>query len=169
MIENFDEISYVQPYRFVGIQKNRQEEIFNIISCCKEIRDTAYPIKDSFVTQLEIRQFVAVKEKDMISVSGDLMLVDSEVSEKRYFEAYIMDNGNEVRVYLDVTRFGTTDEPRVIRTSEVIKEKKNRIEVVTKYEHGDVMFEQNYSNVLSRQEYEEEVRRSKFMEVSTLC
>lgn len=158
-----------QPFRFVGIQKNKQDAIFNVLSCCKEVRDTAYPMEDSLVTQLKLTQFVAVKEKDMISVSGDLLLVDEEKSEKRFFEAYIMDNEDEIRVYMDVTRFKAVDHPRVIRTSEVIKFKKNRIEVVTKYEHADNMYEENYSNVLSKQEYEEEVRRSMLIQVGTLC
>ena len=69
---------YEEKYKFFGIPKKNQKRIIEILSSCKEIRNTEYPMKDSLVTELKIVDFSAHKEKDVISVVGSLVLRDGE-------------------------------------------------------------------------------------------
>ena len=62
--------SVEQYYKYIGIpNRKKQSRIYNLLSCCKEIRDTAYPMKNSTVTELQIVEFTARKEKDLIYIN----------------------------------------------------------------------------------------------------
>lgn len=127
-------------YRFEGIRgKSKQSRILNILSYCKEIRNTAYPMKDSKVTEVQIVEFVARKEKDLIYINGSIMLEDGERQESRWLDAYIFEdkNENKTRVYMDIERLGVDDEPKLIRTSEDLIEKDKNVTSVTVYASGD--------------------------------
>ena len=127
-------------YRFNGISnKKKQEAIVKTLSYCKEIRDTAYPMQDSYVTELKIVEFTATKEKDLIYVNGSLSLTDGDRNENRCFEAYIMDGKDDgkTRVFMDITRLCVNDEPKMIRTSEEISEGTDNIISVTAYASSD--------------------------------
>ncbi|MDE5888645.1 MAG: hypothetical protein K2H20_01350, partial [Bacilli bacterium] len=96
-----------QYYKYIGISsKKKQARILNLLSYCKEVRDTAYPMKDSEVTELEICEFVARKEKDLIYINGSLSLNDGDQKENRHFEAYVIEDKNEgkTRIYMDIIR-----------------------------------------------------------------
>ena len=147
-----------QYYRFIGISgAKKKNRIINLLSYCKEIRDTAYPMKGSKVSELELVEFVARKEKDLIYINGSLSLHDEE-SENRTFEAYIIEDKEEghVRIYMDITRICVNDEPRMIRTSEVIREFEDKVEVVTTYASTDSIEEK--VNILQK----------KFQQISAL-
>lgn len=130
-------ILFEDKYRFIGISnKKNQNRVLNLLSYCKEIRDTAYPMNGSDTTELEIVEFTARKEnKDLIYVSGSLNLFDGIQKECRTFEAYIMEEKTEgrTRIYLDVTRLCVNDEPKMIRTSDDIYEKEDTVIVLTNY------------------------------------
>lgn len=127
------ELANETSFLFVGIPKKKQQTILNILKKCKEIRDTAYPLKDSIKSNLSIKSFTAVKEKDMVSITGALLLQEEEKMENRVFEAYVMENKEEIRVFLDITRLCVEDEPKLIRTSETIIEKEEKTIIITKY------------------------------------
>ncbi len=138
-----------QYYKYVGISsKKRQTRILNILSYCKEIRDTAYPMKNSSVTELEILEFTAHKEKDLIYINGSLALKDCDLSENRHFEAYIIEDKEEgkTRVYMDITRINVEDEPRMIRTSEALVEKEYKVISITAYSTTDSTEEKVFSS-----------------------
>ena len=81
MIEKDMQILFEQRYRFIGISnKKKQEKIINLLSYCKEVRDTAYPIKGSQVTELQLVEFCACKEKDLIYINASTRLVDGLAS-----------------------------------------------------------------------------------------
>ncbi len=128
-------------YQFIGIaSKKKQNRILTLLSYCKEIRDTAYPMNNSKVTELTLTEFIARREKDLIYINGSLKLEDGEYFENRTFEAYIIEDVEEqkTRVYMDITRLGVTDEPKMIRTTEVISEAKKRsVSVITTYASTD--------------------------------
>ncbi len=147
MSTNSTDILMEQYYKFIGIPKKQQPRIINILSYCKEIRDTAYPMKDSLVTELEIVEFTAHKEKDLIYVNGSLFLEDGERHEARTFEAYIMENKTEgnTRVYLDITRVAVEDEPKMIRTTEELMEDEKNIISVTVYASGEASEAKSFS------------------------
>lgn len=133
-------------YTFIGIaSKKKRDLITSILSYCKEIRDTAYPMTDSNVTQCQIVEFTARKEKDMYSVNGTLVLVDGERKETRDFEAYIIENEAEIHVYMDIIRVNANDEPKMIRTSECFIEDNKNIISVTNYCSNDTLEQKNYS------------------------
>lgn len=135
-------------YRFNGISsKKKQESIIKTLSYCKEIRDTAYPMQDSYVTELKIVEFTATKEKDLIYVNGSLSLTDGDRNENRCFEAYIMDGKDDgkTRVFLDITRLCVNDEPKMIRTSEEISEGPDNIVSVTAYASSDTSEEKFFT------------------------
>ncbi len=136
-----------QYYKFIGISKKGQNKILNTLSYCKEIRDTAYPMKGSTVTELQIVEFTARKEKDLFYINGSLSLVDGEVSENRTFEAYIIEDKAEgkTRVYMDITRLCVEDEPKMIRTSEDLVEDEKNVMSVTMYASGDSSEEKIFS------------------------
>ena len=101
-----DKISLEQYYKYIGITSDKKKNrVLNLLKYCKEIRDTAYPLKDSLVTELYIVEFTARKEeKNLVYVNGSLSLNDGDRSEVRTFEAYIMDEVGEATVFLDITR-----------------------------------------------------------------
>lgn len=136
MNEKDMQILLEQNYRFIGISnKKSQKRIFELLCYCKEIRDTAYPMKGSKATELEIVEFCAHKEKDLIYVNGSLTLDDGFQHENRCFEAYIIEEKNtgRARIYLDITRLCVNDEPKMIRTSDDIYEKEDSIIDLTNY------------------------------------
>ena len=139
---------YEDNYHFVGISsKKRQKRILQILSYCKEIRDTAYPMKDSNVTELSLNEFVARKENDFVSVTGKISLKDYDKVENRCFEAYILEDKdtNEVRVYMDTTRICVDDEPKLIRTTEKIIETDSKVSVITNYASSETSEEKTIS------------------------
>jgi hypothetical protein len=134
------QIVFENYYRFNGISsRKKQEAIVKTLSYCKEIRDTAYPMQDSYVTELKIVEFQATKEKDLIYVNGSLSLTDGDRNENRCFEAYIMDGKDDgkTRVFLDITRLCVNDEPKMIRTSEEISEGIDSVVSITAYSAGE--------------------------------
>ena len=138
-----------QYYKFIGIPNHKkQNRILSILNYCKEIRDTAYPMKNSTVTELQIVEFTARKEKDLIYVNGSLSLVDGELSENRCFESYIIEDPEDgkTRVYTDITRLCVEDEPKMIRTSEEIYESDNKITTLTTYSSSESSEEKIFSD-----------------------
>ena len=123
-----------QCFNFIKIPKRKQKRILDILSLCKEIRDTAYPMKGSNVTNLKIKEFNAVKEKDMYSINGILLLKDDAKEEERSFEAYIIENIEETKVYMDIKRLNVKDKVKLIRTSEIITENDCATTVATNYQ-----------------------------------
>lgn len=159
-----------QYYRFIGISgKKKQNKILNILSYCKEIRDTAYPMKNSKVTELELVEFVARKEKDLIYINGSLSLCD-EQSENRTFEAYIIENKEEgnIRVYMDITRICVDDEPKMIRTSEVISEEEDKVSVETTYALTDSTMTKVSIAELPKDNKEAYILQKKYEQISAL-
>ena len=122
-----------QYYRLVGISPKKRERIIEILSMCKEIRDTEYPLKNSNVTELKIVEFTAHKDKDVYTINGSLQLKDSDQEEYRTFEANIIETNGEIKVYLDITRLEVEEEPRLIRTSDYILETGDTVLSVTRY------------------------------------
>ena len=122
-----------QYFRFEGVPKKKQPRIIELLGYCKELRNTAYPLKGSNVTELELVEFSAHKEKDIIFINGSLHLEDGDKSENRVFEAYILEDKDKTTVYLDVTRLCVEDEPKMIRTSETFVETNDTVLSVTKY------------------------------------
>lgn len=140
-------------YSYIGISSNKKKkEILYLLSYIKEIRDTAYPLKNSMISELKIDNFVARKEKDIILVNGELLLEDCDSCEKRSFEAYIMEiNKNKYRVYLDVIREKNSDEPKMIRTIEEI-DLNDKIKVITKYNQMEGIEEKTYTAEIEKGE-----------------
>ena len=159
---------FEESYKFIGISnKKKQEKIIKILNYCKEIRDTAYPIEDSNITELKLVEFLARKEKDLIYINGSLILTDYE-SERRTFEAYIIeDHDDSVRIYMDITRLDIEDEPKMIRTSEVIREQNNYIEIVTTYASTDSILEKVTTTKLHPEE-KDLFYQEKFQQLSAL-
>ncbi len=123
----------VRDYTFDGIRlKKKQQKIVDLLKSCKEIRDTSYPLIDSLVTELEIIELHASKQKDFIYTTGTLLLVDNELEEKRSFVAYITEKNNEYHILLDITRLND-EKPKMIRTTDVIIEEENNIISHTSY------------------------------------
>lgn len=140
-------------YNYIGINSTKkQQEILNILSYIKEIRNTAYPLENSNITELKIDNFVARKEKDIILINGDLSLTDGDTFEKRTFEAYIMNiDTKEVRIYMDITRENVTNEPKMIRTTEEIIFGKE-ITVITKYNQMEGVEEKKFTSIINTNE-----------------
>ena len=159
-----------QYYKFIGITKKAQKKILNILSYCKEIRDTAYPMKDSLVTELQLVEFTARKEKDLYYINGSLSLVDGDRSEIRTFEAYIFEDKEEgkTRVYMDITRLCVEDEPKMIRTSEDIVETENSVLSVTMYASGDASEEKTFYSEFPKNTNDENVLTEKSKQLSAL-
>lgn len=122
-----------QYFRFDGVPKKKQPRIIELLGYCKELRNTAYPMKGSNVREVELVEFSAHKEKDIIFINGSLHLEDGDKSENRVFEAYILEDKDKTTIYLDVTRLCVEDEPKMIRTSETFVETNNTVLSVTKY------------------------------------
>lgn len=121
-------------YVFDGIRtKKAQNKIIKLLKSCKEIRDTAYPLKDSAVTELTITELHAHKQKDYTYITGSLHLEDKNIYENRTFEAYITSKEGEDHVLLDITRIAPNQETNMIRTTDIIKEDENNIISITSY------------------------------------
>ena len=146
-------------YHFIGIQKKKQQLIINTLHYCKEIRDTAYPLHGSSITELEIKTCTAVKEKDMISLTGALTLTDGDQMENRCFEAYMMENKDEIRVYLDITRLCVEEEPKLIRTSETIIDKPSSVLAITKYNQTEMAEEKIFTIELDKKEKKKQTKQ----------
>ena len=159
-----------EQYEFIGITKKAQKKIISTLSYCKEIRDTAYPMKNSLVTELQLLEFTARKEKDLYYINGSLSLVDGDRSEKRTFEAYIFEDKEEgkTRVYMDITRLCVEDEPKMIRTSEDLVETKNSILAVTMYASGDASEEKSFSSEFPKSSSDEYLSNEKAKQLSAL-
>ncbi len=165
------QIMMEQYYKFVGISKKAQQNrILNTLSYCKEIRDTAYPMKDSLVTELQLVEFTARKEKDLIYINGSLMLEDGEKKEVRTFEAYIIEEKDEgkTRVYMDITRICVQDEPKMIRTSEDLIEEENNILSVTVYASGDSSEEKTFTQEFPKNPTDDYVYKGKAKQIGAL-
>ena len=141
----YAKIMLEQYFRFDKVPKNKRQRIIDILLYCKEIRNTAYPMSNSNVTQLELVEFIAHKEKDIFYINGSMSLVDGERSENRTFEAYILENEDKLTVYLDVTRLCVEDEPKMIRTSETFVETQDTVMSLTKYAGGACFEEKIFS------------------------
>ena len=87
-----------------------QNKILDTLSYCKEIRDTAYPMKDSLVTELNLVEFTARKEKDLIYINGSLMLEDGCRHEVRTFEAYIIE---DKEIFNQIKNFFKTNDTEI--------------------------------------------------------
>ena len=159
-----------QYFKFIGITKKAQNKILNTLSYCKEVRDTAYPMKGSNVTELQLVEFTARKEKDLYYLNGSLSLVDGERSENRTFEAYIFEDKNEgkTRVYMDITRLCVEDEPKMIRTSEDLIEDEKNIMSVTMYASGDSSEEKVFSAEFPKNPTDDYVYKGKAKQIGAL-
>ena len=139
-------------YHFIGINGAKRERLIELLYCCKEIRDTMYPMKDSIVTNLQIKEFTASKLNDVYTIDGILLLQDGERTEKRTFEANIIDD-EEIKIYLDIERTVKGSE-KIIKTSESIRESESMFTVYTKYSQINDKDEKNYvANVFRLEEY----------------
>lgn len=159
-----------QYYKFIGIPKRMQNKILNTLSYCKEIRDTAYPMKDSLVTELELVEFTARKEKDLIYINGSLILEDGDRNEVRTFEAYIIEDKEEAktRVYMDISRLGAEDEPKMIRTSEDLIEKGKNIIAITMYASGESSEEKTFSSEFPKNPSNDYMFKRKIKQIGAL-
>lgn len=121
-------------YIFEGLRtKKAKEKVLKLLKCCKEIRDTAYPLKNSKITELSIVDLKAQKQKDYIYVTGSLLLKDKKEEEHRTFEAYITSKEQEDHVLLDITRIDLKETPNMIRTTDIITENEKNIVSKTTY------------------------------------
>lgn len=159
-----------QYYKFISIPKRTQTKILNTLSYCKEIRDTAYPMKDSLVTELQLVEFTARKDKDLIYINGSLLLEDCDRNEVRTFEAYIIEDKEEgkTRVYMDITRIGVDDEPKMIRTSEDLIEDETNIIAITMYASGESSEEKTFSSEFPKNQSNETVFQKKAKQLGAL-
>ena len=171
MTEKDMQITMEQYYKYIGIPSaKKQHRILNLLSYCKEIRDTAYPMKGSLVTELQIVEFTARKEKDLIYINGSLSLVDGERSENRCFESYIIEDKEEskTRIYTDITRLCVDDEPKMIRTSEEIYENDEKITTITTYSSGEAVEEKIFSAEIPRPAREDYIYYEKAKQLCAL-
>ena len=137
-------------YEFEGIRlKKKQEKILNLLRSCKEIRDTAYPLDNSNITELIVKELYVLKQKDYIYLSGELLLEDGDNNELRTFVAYLTERNNEYHILLDITRCVDTH-PRMIRTTDIIKESDNHITTSTTYCSNDYLEERVFSTELPK-------------------
>ena len=157
-----------QSFKFIGVPKKKQELIYNLLTYCKEIRDTAYPMKDSDVTKAKIVEFTAHKEKDIYSVTGSIELVDCDKVENRCFEAYITESDGENHIYLDILRLCVEDEPKIIRTSEKITEDDNIICAETIYSQLECREEKKFTSNFTKQLQEAEIAYEESIQLSAL-
>ena len=125
--------SIPKNFVFEGIRlKKKQQKIVTLLSSCKEIRDTAYPLDNSSVTELIITELYASKQKGYTFLSGSLILEDGTEKEKRSFVAYLTEKNNEYHILLDITR-NIDGEIKMIRTTDIISEEENNIISHTSY------------------------------------
>ncbi len=159
-----------QYYKFIGVPKRMQSKILDTLSYCKEIRDTAYPMQDSLVTELQLVEFTARKEKDLIYINGSLSLEDGCKREIRTFEAYIIEDKEEgkTRVYMDITRIGVQDEPKMIRTSEDLVEEERNIIAITMYASGESSEEKTFTSEFPKNPTNDFVFKQKAKQIGAL-
>lgn len=143
---NYNEVLEEEFYRFQGPFKRKDKEnLFRILSCCREIRNTKYPIHNSKNTELKIVEFQAHKESSMIHVNGSLSLDNDDKTdcENRTFDAYIIkEKDASTKVYLDITRLCVPEEPKMIRTNEQLIPTENGYLDIGIYVSNDETFEQ---------------------------
>lgn len=153
-----DKVVRESAFIFDGIKtKKAQKKIVNLLKCCKELRDTAYPLKNSLVTEVKLLDLHAQKQKDYTYVTGTLLLEDLPAMEKRTFEAYITNKDNEYHILLDITRVDAKDLPNMIRTTDIIREEKENIISVTSYCGIGYLREKVFSQEFTKEEYEANV------------
>ncbi len=153
-----DKVVRESAFIFDGIKtKKAQKKIVNLLKCCKELRDTAYPLKNSLVTEVKLLDLHAQKQKDYTYVTGTLLLEDLPAMEKRTFEAYITNKDNEYHILLDITRVDAKDLPNMIRTTDIIREEKENIISVTSYCGIGYLHEKVFSQEFTKEEYEANV------------
>ena len=139
---------------FEGIKlKKRQQKIVTLLSSCKEVRDTAYPLDNSNVTELVIKELYASKQKGYTYLSGRLQLEDGEKEENRNFVAYLTEKNNEYHILLDITR-NINGENRMIRTTDIIQEEEENIISHTSYCSIGFLQEKEYCTKLQRASYD---------------
>lgn len=144
-----------EPFIFDGIKnKKAQKKVLRLLKSCKEVRDTAYPLKNSKVTELNIVDIHARKQKDYIYVTGTLRLSDNENYENRTFEAYITSKEGEDHVLLDITRVDSKESSSMIRTTDIITEVDDNIISVTSYCGIGYLQEKIFSSEFSKAETE---------------
>ncbi len=164
-----DKILLEQNFKFIGITtQKKKNRITNLLSYCKEIRDTAYPMKDSTVTELQIVEFTAHKEKDLVYVNGSLALVDGERKENRCFEAYIMEEQGESTIFLDISRVCVDDEPKMIRTTDKITENDRNVISITSYATLESTERKSFSAEFPKKEENDYFFREKLKQMSAL-
>lgn len=150
-------------YHFIGINGGKRKRLVELLHCCKEIRDTNYPMSDSMITNLQVLEFTASKLSDVYTIDGILLLKDGEREEKRTFEANIIENENlEARIYLDIERSDDKSH-KIIKTSESIKESDSMFTVCTKYSHLNSEDDNYVTNIFREKEYsifDEEIQLS---------
>ena len=150
-------------YHFIGINGAKRERLVELLHCCKEIRDTNYPMSDSIITNLKVLEFTASKLSDVYTIDGILLLKDGEREEKRTFEANIIEDENlEAHIYLDIERSDKISS-RIIKTSESIKENDSMFTVYTKYSHLNEEDDNYVTNIFREKEYnifDEEIQLS---------
>ena len=118
---------------FDGIKlKKRQQKLVTLLSSCKEIRDTSYPLHNSEVTELTISELYASKQKGYTYLSGLLSLEDGTEKEERSFVAYLTEKNSEYHILLDITR-NIDGEEKMIRTTDIISEEENTVVSHTSY------------------------------------
>ena len=150
-------------YHFIGINGAKRKRLVELLHCCKEIRDTNYPMNDSIITNLQVLEFTASKLSDVYTIDGILLLKDGEREEKRTFEANIIeDETKETHIYLDIERSDKLSS-KVIKTSESIKENDSMFTVYTKYSHLNEEDDNYVANIFREKEYnifDEEIQLS---------
>ena len=169
-MRNEDKILLEQYYKYIGFtSEKKQRHILNLLSYCKEFRDTAYPMKDSAVTKLQIVEFTAHKEKkDLINVNGSLSLVDGDRSEARTFDAYIVEEKGVATVFLDITRVCVKDEPKLIRTTDKITEDEQNVISVTTYAGLGSIERKSFSSEFPKNPSDDYLEREKIKQLSAL-
>lgn len=169
MNERDKDLLMEQRFRFMGFSSKRKKyEVFNILSYCKEIRNTAYPMKDSLVTELTLVEFAAHKQKDHIYINGSMSLVDGDRSENRWLDAYIFEDKSEgkIRVYMDIERHFVEDEPKLIRTSEVLIEDEKNVMSITVYAGGEISEQKEFVEEFPKNITEDEYYNRKSKQIS---
>jgi len=167
MSERDMQILFEQNFKFIGISSQKKKlQILNILSYCKEFRDTAYPLPNSNITELNLVEFTARKEKDIIYVNGSLSLEDTGNYENRCFDSYIINEDNKIRVYTDIIRLCNEDEPKMIRTSDEIEESDENISTITVYSNS--LDDRVYSSKFPKNISEDYIYREKVKQLSAL-
>ena len=146
-------------YVFDGIRlKKKQQKLVTLLSSCKEIRDTSYPLDNSTVRELTIESLHASKQKGYTYITGTLLLSDGE-EEYRNFVAYMTEKDNEYHILMDITRVNDK-EPKMIRTTDIIVEEEDKIISHTSYCNIGLLEEKIFEEVFSKNYLEERYIRN---------